>query len=226
MHTYYVCSLAARLQGLNGVVRVDVVHRFSIDHDNLVFGAAKQVNTGRQVFMQQSNNKGVSIFVNSKKHLTYNSRPMAGPFGSTSDTMIDVSPSGCGLSLPPDIAKPNPSLESCHFERIGKKWDGEKMTVSKECREAGGWMSMSGRYSREIGGGKNTFQCRQQWGRTAKSWLVPWGAAGCVTLNSWRSLCCETKRPWTQSGLKSFRNYTETHFPHVYLFSHTLQSPF
>lgn len=163
---------------------MDVVHRFAIDHDNLVFGAAEvQVYTGSQVFIQQSNLKEVSTHIKSKRPPTYNSRPMAGPFGSTSDTRIDVSPSGCGLSLPPDIAKPNPSLESCHLERTRKKkkWDREKMMDSKECREVGGWMSMSGRYSREIGGGKNTFQCRQQWGRTAKSWLVPWGAAGCVT---------------------------------------------
>lgn len=49
---------------------------------------------------------------------TYNSRPMAGPFGSTSDTTTVVSPlSGLGLSLPPDMANPNPSLESCHYER-------------------------------------------------------------------------------------------------------------
>lgn len=54
VHTYYVCSLAARLQGLNGVVRMDVVHRFAIDHDNLVFGAAEvQVYTGSQVFNSQ-----------------------------------------------------------------------------------------------------------------------------------------------------------------------------
>lgn len=50
---------------------------------------------------------------------TYNSRPMAGPFGSTSDTTTVVSPlSGLGLSLPPDMAKPNPSLGSCHYERM------------------------------------------------------------------------------------------------------------
>lgn len=122
VHTYYVCSLAARLQGLNGVVRMDVVHRFAIDHDNLVFGAAEvQVYTGSQVFIQQSNLKEVSTHIKCKRPPTYNSRPMAGPFGSTSDTRIDVSPSGCGLSLPPDIAKPNPSLESCHLERTKKK---------------------------------------------------------------------------------------------------------
>lgn len=44
---------------------------------------------------------------------------MAGPFGSTSDTTTVVSPlSGFGLSLPPDMANPNPSLESCHYERM------------------------------------------------------------------------------------------------------------
>lgn len=49
---------------------------------------------------------------------TYNSRPIAGPFRTTSETITAVPPeSGFGLSLPPDIAKPNPILESCHHER-------------------------------------------------------------------------------------------------------------
>lgn len=65
---------------------------------------------------------------------TYNSRPMAGPFGSTSDTTTVVSPlSGLGLSLPPDMAKPNPSLGSCHYERMRLKkrlLDRQEMTAS------------------------------------------------------------------------------------------------
>lgn len=49
---------------------------------------------------------------------TYNSRPIAGPFRTTSETITAVSPeSGFGWSLPPDIAKPNPILESCHSKR-------------------------------------------------------------------------------------------------------------
>ena len=93
--------------------------------------------------LQSSPNSKVPSIL-SERWSTYNSRPMAGPFGSTSDTTTVVSPvSGCGLSLPPDMAKPNPSLESCHYERkkimINRLSDGWKMTASdmnveKECR--------------------------------------------------------------------------------------------
>lgn len=50
---------------------------------------------------------------------------MAGPFGNTSDTTTVVSPlSGWGLSLPPDMAKPNPNLGSCNQKNMPGKKEG------------------------------------------------------------------------------------------------------
>lgn len=54
----------------------------------------------------------------SKVSEAYKSSPSAGPPGSTSDTMMDVSPlSTFGLSRPPDTAIPKPILESCERKR-------------------------------------------------------------------------------------------------------------
>lgn len=76
---------------------------------------------------------------------THKSRPMAGPFGSTSDTTTAVSPlSGLGLSLPPEMAKPNPNLGSCNE----KNMTGEKMRVrGSACGRFGAEIEAEGAHS-------------------------------------------------------------------------------
>lgn len=142
---------------------------------------------------------------------TYNSRPMAGPFGSTSDTTTVVSPvSGCGLSLPPDMAKPNPSLESCHCERKkyekqafrrmenDSKWHEwrERMQESKRA-EYGHMLQMQSRDR----GRRSTFQQHSQTGQ--------WRAAGRVAVNSIWSLVLWYWEVWSSALLnprKTFDN--------------------
>lgn len=58
---------------------------------------------------------------------------MAGPFGRTSDTTTAVSPfSGLGLSLPPDMAKPKPSLGSCDWKKKNKKMNETKKEAEEK----------------------------------------------------------------------------------------------
>lgn len=44
------------------MVRVDVLHRHAVDHDNLVFGAAKQANTRVSPVQSQSARLFCSLF--------------------------------------------------------------------------------------------------------------------------------------------------------------------
>lgn len=43
--THHISGFAARLEDLNGVVRVSVLHGDAVDHHNLVFGAEGQTKT-------------------------------------------------------------------------------------------------------------------------------------------------------------------------------------
>lgn len=45
IHTHHIGSSATCLEDMNGVVRLDIVHRCPIDHDNLIFGTVEQTNT-------------------------------------------------------------------------------------------------------------------------------------------------------------------------------------
>lgn len=78
--------------------------------------------------------------------VSYNSRPSAGPPGSTSDTMIDASlVSSFRLSFPPERAMPNPILESYTQEKkkrsdsdlqkndqLVQEWGREKLSANLE----------------------------------------------------------------------------------------------
>lgn len=135
---------------------------------------------------------------------------MAGPFGSTSDTTTVVSPlSGLGLSLPPDMAKPNPSLESCHYKRTTLKRGflaacarKSDMNEDKERRRVSGWsVSMCRRSSEEIEGeGAHSISVRRENEERA----------GRVAMNSCWSVCCETDRSEARSGSTPASSFTTT----------------
>lgn len=131
---------------------------------------------------------------------TYNSRPIAGPFGSTSDTTRVVSPlSGLGLSLPPDMANPNPNLGSCNYERL--TWKG-----AFKQRTASAWKSDMNENENVWLYGRSNNQWQTEHIPTVFS--LKWDseeATGCVTMNSSRSVCYETESSEVQSGSSSRR---------------------